>query len=100
MEEQRTRVSTAERLPGAIQSFLADFQDANDIFKNVRRGNQIAVEFINEVSLINSRAISNIIVAYDPDLITIGGSVALNNPDIILGGIKRDVDHYLQVPES
>ena len=24
--EQRTRVSTAERLPGAIQSFLADFE--------------------------------------------------------------------------
>jgi hypothetical protein len=26
VEEQRTRVSTAERLPGAIQSFLADFE--------------------------------------------------------------------------
>ncbi len=26
IEEQRTRVSTAERLPGAIQSFLADFE--------------------------------------------------------------------------
>ena len=25
-EEQRTRVSTAERLPGAIKSFLADFE--------------------------------------------------------------------------
>ena len=26
LEEQRTRVATAERLPGAIQSFLADFE--------------------------------------------------------------------------
>ncbi len=26
VEEQRTRVSTAERLPGAIKSFLADFE--------------------------------------------------------------------------
>ncbi len=26
LEEQRGRVSTAERLPGAIQSFLADFE--------------------------------------------------------------------------
>ena len=26
VEEQRTRVSTSERLPGAIQSFLADFE--------------------------------------------------------------------------
>ncbi len=26
LEEQRSRVSTAERLPGAIQSFLEDFQ--------------------------------------------------------------------------
>ena len=26
LEDQRTRVSTAERLPGAIKSFLADFE--------------------------------------------------------------------------
>lgn len=26
LEERRTRVSTAERLPGAIQSFLTDFE--------------------------------------------------------------------------
>ncbi len=26
LEEQRNRVSTAERLPGAIQSFLTDFE--------------------------------------------------------------------------
>ena len=26
LEEQRTRVSTAERLPGAIKSFLTDFE--------------------------------------------------------------------------
>ena len=26
MNPRRTRVSTAERLPGAIQSFLADFE--------------------------------------------------------------------------
>ena len=26
LEEQRNRVSTAERLPGAIQSFLVDFE--------------------------------------------------------------------------
>ncbi len=27
LEEQRNRVSTAERLPGAIESFLEDFQN-------------------------------------------------------------------------
>ena len=36
LEEQRTRVSTAERLPGAIASFLADFES-----QDVRHQNQL-----------------------------------------------------------
>ena len=39
--------------------------------------------------------------AYDPELITIGGSVALNNPDLILTPIQRYVARHVinRLPE-
>lgn len=76
------------------------FQEAKDIFTQARRKNRLALEFLGELSKINARAISNIIVAYDPELITIGGSVALNNPKFILDGINKYVDHCLKPPKT
>ena len=55
-------------------------------------------QFLEEFSRINARAISDIIVAYDPDRIAIGGSVALHNGPLIIPGIKRHIDHYLRAP--
>lgn len=75
------------------------FQGAKDIFTYARYGNKIALSFLDEVSRLNARAISDIIVAYDPELITIGGSVALNNKGFILKGIRRYVDRYLALPQ-
>lgn len=74
------------------------FQTAKDIFAAGRARDPAVREFLDELSKINARAISNIIVAYDPELITIGGSVALRNPSRILHGIKKYVDRYLSTP--
>ena len=38
--------------------------------------------------------IANIINAFDPELITIGGAIALNNPKLILRPIKKYVREY------
>jgi len=74
-------------------------QKARDIFEQARRKNNIAVEFLDELAKINARAVSSIIVAYDPELITLGGAVALNNPKFIIDGINKYVDHYLELPK-
>ncbi|MBI2625977.1 MAG: ROK family protein [Candidatus Nealsonbacteria bacterium] len=75
------------------------FADPKDIFKAAEKGNQTALKFLDEVGRISARAVSNIIVAYNPELITIGGSVALNNPEFILNPIKKYIEHYLINPE-
>ena len=75
------------------------FGVAKDIFAEANKGNHIVLEFLDELAKVNARAISNIIVAYDPELITIGGSVALNNPQFILDGINKYVDHLLKLPK-
>ena len=73
-------------------------KEAKDVFDAAKNGNSTAQEFLEELSRVNARAISNIIAAYDPELITLGGSVVLNNPRVILEGIKKYVEHYLAVP--
>ena len=75
-----------------------EVRETKDIFKALKEGNSLALGFVNELSKINAHALSTIIVAYDPELITLGGSVALNNPGSILGGIMKYLDHYLPLP--
>jgi len=69
---------------------------AKEIFEMAKRGEKIAKEFLlKEVGKINAKAISNLIVAYDPELITLGGAVVLNNPEFILPPIEKYIDHFL-----
>lgn len=77
---------------------IMQVQTAKEIFDLARRKNATALDFLDELAKVNARAISNIIVAYDPELITIGGSVALNNPEFLLPGIEAKIDHYLEMP--
>ncbi len=72
--------------------------NAKDIFDRARQGNQVALRFLNELNTINARAISNVIVAYDPEVITIGGSVMLGNASLLMPGIQKKVDQYLKKP--
>ena len=76
-----------------------NFAEAKDIFSAATGGNQTVLKFLDEIGRISARAVSNIIVAYNPELITIGGSVALNNPEYVLNPIKKYIEHYLAVPE-
>ncbi|MDP3772101.1 MAG: ROK family protein [bacterium] len=68
------------------------------IFAAAKQKNPVALEFLDVIHRMNARAISNILVAYDPELITIGGSVAHHNGAVILAGIKKYTEHYLKVP--
>jgi len=72
---------------------------AKDVFDSARSGNAAAREFLDVLHRVNARAISDVIVAYDPELITIGGSVMLMNGPLLLAGIKKYVDRYLRTPE-
>ncbi len=55
-----------------------------DIYTYARRGDKLAVRIVNEVTKINCVAFESIANIYDPELIVVGGSVALNNVDLVL----------------
>ncbi|RLJ09154.1 MAG: ROK family protein, partial [Candidatus Aenigmatarchaeota archaeon] len=67
----------------------SDSVNTKDIFELARRGDAVAEKFIDEIGRLNSIGLANITNLYDPSLITIGGTVALKNPDLILNPINK-----------
>ena len=72
-----------------------------NIFTAARQGDEHAAMIVHEIGLKNAIGFANIVNAYDPELITIGGSIALNNPDQILVPIKENIHKHTinRVPE-
>ena len=66
-----------------------------EIFNMARSGNRAAVNFVKLCARISAAGIASAINAYDPELVTIGGSVFLNNSDLLLGEIVDYVKLYL-----
>jgi len=76
------------------------FKNSKDIFEAAEKGNKLALYFIKEVvGKINAHGISNVIVAYDPEIIILGGAVVLNNKNLILQPIRKYIDKFLTPPK-
>lgn len=70
-----------------------------DIFDLAKHQDKYVLRFLDEINKINARGVSNVIVAYDPEIIILGGAVVLNNRKIIIRGIKKYVDKFLPTPK-
>jgi len=68
------------------------------IYQKAKEGDLIAGEFVEELGKIHARGISDVIVAYNPDMIVLDGSVVLSNRDLILKQIYNYTDRYLNLP--
>lgn len=80
-------------------TFSETLDTAKDIFDRARKKDPTVLRFLAVLGKINARAVSDVIVAYDPDVIAIGGSVMLHNSDLLLPALKKNVDQYLQKPK-
>ncbi len=72
---------------------------ARDIFASARQGDDDVLRFIRDLVRINARGVSDVIVAYDPDLIVFDGTVMRENSDLLLGPLGGEVDRFLDLPE-
>ncbi|MCD6084300.1 MAG: ROK family protein [Desulfurococcales archaeon] len=54
-----------------------------DLFKHWRLGDEFATYVINELVEVNAAGLGSVINVYDPEVITLGGSIAINNTDFI-----------------
>lgn len=73
------------------ERFLGELT-AVEIFNAAKNKNKIALKIADEIGRINALALSKIIEEFSPELITIGGSIALNNQELVL----RPLGNYLK----
>jgi len=93
----------AERASLSGSKLLARIGSANaaDVYREADRGDSFALRVVDEVGRLNAIGVANISDAYDPELVTIGGGVALNNPERVLSPIQKMAGDYAinRVPE-
>lgn len=68
---------------------------APDVFEAAANGDVVAQSCLDRVARYNAAGIGAIVNAYDPGVVTLGGSVALENPEWILDGIHANLDDYV-----
>lgn len=74
-------------------------EKARDIFASARQGDDDVLRFVRDLVRINARGVSDVIVAYDPELLVFDGSVVRYNADLLLDPLPCEVDRFLDVPE-
>ncbi|MFP3985863.1 MAG: ROK family protein [Candidatus Bathyarchaeia archaeon] len=74
---------------------------SEDLFNAAKSGDKLSVRLVEEIGILNAVGFANIVDAYDPSLVTVGGSVALRNQDLVLPPIERHVEECAlnRVPE-
>ncbi|MDD3480749.1 MAG: ROK family protein [Patescibacteria group bacterium] len=65
------------------------YTDVKRIFWLAGLGDNLAKDFLDEVGRMNAKAIDIFIEKFHPEVFVIGGSIALNNSEVILSGIKK-----------
>ena len=71
------------------------------LYKSVKSGDVFAQRIVDRINKYNCVGFSNIVDFYDPSLITVGGTVALENKDLIIPPIRKGIDDMTrnEVPE-
>jgi glucokinase len=67
---------------------------AADLFAAAKEGDSLSVNLVNEIGVLNAIGFANVINAYDPSLITVGGTVTLKNEKMILSPIQKHVKEH------
>jgi len=76
----------AEKVAGS------SFKDAKTVFEKYRNESSEAKKVIEKMKRVNADGFANIVNLYNPDKIVVGGAVALNHEDIVVGGLEEEVD--------
>ena len=74
---------------------------AKNLYTAAKKGDAYSLGIVKRIGEINAIGFANIVNAYDPELITVGGSIALNNPKLTLTPIKENIQKYTinRIPE-
>jgi glucokinase len=74
---------------------------AKSLYTAANQGDAYSLDIVARIGEINAIGFANIVNAYDPELITVGGSIALNNHRLVLDPIRDNIQKHTinRVPE-
>jgi len=71
--------------------------NAKIVYDAARKNDKIATAIVEKITRFNIIGIANTIEAYDPELLTIGGSVALKNVDLVIEPLVQEVKKHVMI---
>ena len=67
---------------------------AKDLYDAAKSGDAFSKEIVDKIGEANALGFANVINLYDPEIITVGGTVALKNEDLVINPIRKYVENY------
>jgi glucokinase len=67
---------------------------AEGVFNMAKAGDSLALKIVERLGMLNAIGFGDAINAYDPELITVGGPIALKNEELVLPPIRRLVGNH------
>ncbi len=65
---------------------------SEDVYRLAREGDPLALKVVEEITKLNIAGFENVVNIYDPEIVTVGGSVALNNVDLVIEPVKQAIE--------
>ncbi|MFY9193864.1 MAG: ROK family protein [Methanoculleus sp.] len=81
-----------------IRQVAFDTTSTRAIFEAARAGDSVALAFMDALGQVNARGISNVIVAYNPEVIVLDGPLARYYGEIVIGHAEPYIDRFLTLP--
>jgi len=84
---------SGNRMPRMAEETLGySFRDSRQIFENYQEGDEKAEEVIEEMKRYNCIGFSNLVDIFNPEVVWVGGAVALNHYDVVVEDVLEDVE--------
>lgn len=68
---------------------------AEILFEAAQRGDPTALSIVSSIGSVNAIGFADIVNVFDPELVTVGGSIALCNPELIVRPIVENIERHL-----
>ncbi len=86
-------LTESERSSPIYRAYLNRELTSELIYTYAKKGDSLALRIVNEVNKYNIAGFENVINSYDPEIITVGGSVALRNSELVIEPIVRGIEN-------
>jgi glucokinase len=88
-----------ERVEGKLISEISDGElskiTAENLFEAAYRGDRTARHIVSRIGEVNAVGFANVVNVFDPELLTVGGSIAIKNQGLVLKPVLDNIESHL-----